>query len=74
MFNPTEELLIPTGTPSNKANAEINQQPLTEEKKQENAQSMLKPYTFLCFLINKSCFICSKKYFFAILAFKILMY
>ena len=47
MFNPTAELLIPTGTPSNKANAEINQQPLTEEKKQENAQSMLK-FTHFC--------------------------
>ena len=74
MFNPTAELLIPTGTPSNKANAEINQQPLTEEKKQEHAQSMLEPYTFLCFLIYKSSFICSKKYFFAILVFKVLTY
>ena len=32
-FNPTEELAIPTQTPTNEANAEIEKHPLTEEIK-----------------------------------------
>ena len=31
IFNPTAELVIPTGTPTNDANAEIETQPLTAE-------------------------------------------
>ena len=33
IFNPTIELAIPTGTPANEANAEIEKQPLTAETK-----------------------------------------
>ena len=33
IFNPTAELAIPTGTPTNEANAEIETQPLTAETK-----------------------------------------
>ena len=32
-FNPTEEIVIPTGTPTNKANAETETQLLTAETK-----------------------------------------
>ena len=33
MFNPTAELIIPTGTQTNEANAEIETQPVTAETK-----------------------------------------
>ena len=33
MFNPTAELVIPTGTQTNEANAEIEMQPITMETK-----------------------------------------
>ena len=33
IFNPTTELAIPTGTPANEGNAEIEKQPLTAETK-----------------------------------------
>ena len=33
VFNATAELAIPTGTPTNEANPEIETQPLTAEKK-----------------------------------------
>ena len=42
-FNPTLETAIPTGTPTNEANAEIGTQPLT-------AKMLFKVlHTFLCF-------------------------
>ena len=33
MFNPNAELIIPTGTQTNEANAEIEMQPVTVETK-----------------------------------------
>ena len=36
IFNPTAELVIPTETPTNEANAEIETQPLTAETKTRN--------------------------------------
>ena len=33
MFNPTAELVIPTGTQSNEANADIEMQPVTVKRK-----------------------------------------
>ena len=33
MFNPNAELIIPTGTQANEANAEIEMQPVTVETK-----------------------------------------
>ena len=39
-FNPTAELIIPTGKPINEANAEIETQPLIAEAKQENVMTL----------------------------------
>ena len=42
ILNPTTELVIPTGTPTNEANSEIETHPLEAEIKTENDQSSLK--------------------------------
>ena len=39
IFNPTTEIIIPTGTAPNEANAENKTKPLIAESKQENIQS-----------------------------------
>ena len=44
---PTTELAVPTGTPTDEANAKIETQPLTAEIKYKNFQSNLKTTQFL---------------------------
>ena len=57
IFNPTAELAIPTGT-----SAYETLKTRKKKKQQENAQSNLKPYKFLRFLLIKLlCFISSKR-------------
>ena len=55
IFNPTAELAIPTETPTNEVNSEIETQPLTAEtktkkkKKEKNAQSNINQYTLVSY-------------------------
>ena len=62
IFNPTAELAVPTGTPTNEPNAEIKTQPLTEEAKTRKCSKKFKALNFfLCFSLIKSlCFISLK--------------
>ena len=57
VFNPTVELVIPTGTQTNEVYAEIETQPVTVETKisvQHNLNAYMSFYTFhslsLCFI------------------------
>ena len=58
-YLPTPELAIPTETPTNEANVEIDIHPLTAETKQENALSNSKPKTLMLFAL-KSLLVSSK--------------
>ena len=42
IFNPTAELVIPTGTQTNEANAEIERQPITVEVKIIKCSTIIK--------------------------------
>ena len=50
-FNPVAELAIPTVSPTNEANADVETQPLIAEIKKENFQSNLKSCTRTFFVI-----------------------
>ena len=50
IVNPTAELAIPTRTPTNEVNAEIETHPLTAEAKPRKRSNYFKGlHTFLCF-------------------------
>ena len=62
MFNPTAELVIPTGTQTNEANAEIETQPITIETKKSKFLTYFKYFYVSLYgsLINSLCFIAYK--------------
>ena len=62
-FNPTSELVIPIGIPTEEAKADIEIHLTTMEAKTENSSIQFKVIqTFLCFLIiNSICYISSMK-------------
>ena len=62
IFIPFLELVIPTGTQTNEANAGTETQPVIVEAKIESVQHNLNTYIFLYFSLIKSlCFISSKR-------------
>ena len=60
IFNPTAEPAKPTGTPTNKANTEIQTQPLTVEMKRRRCSKLFKfLHIFYDFHILHHCFVSS---------------
>ena len=61
MFNPTAELVIPTGIATNEVNAEVETQPVIVQSKISKTSKFKYPHVFLCFsLITSLCCISSK--------------
>ena len=65
IFNPTPELVMPSGTPANEAKAETETPPMTAETNKKINKKMfqviLSPTHISCFSLIKSlCFIFSK--------------